>query len=245
MKLHNMTVLITGGGSGIGFETAKLFSQQGHRVIITGRNKERLDAAAAQLKNTTAIQADINDAASVDSLVNRVREEFPQLDVLVNNAGVAYLYKLSGDSDAFSKATEEFATNFFSTIRLTEKLLPVLDKQAQAAIVNVTSIVAFAPGSSLPTYSASKAALHSYTQTLRLTLKSSAIRVFEVMPPLVDTDFARDIPGSKISPLEVAESILNGLKDDIEEIHVASTAGLYKLFLTSPEKALYHLNGIA
>jgi len=244
MQTSNNTVLITGGGSGIGFETARLFASLGNKIIITGRNKAKLEQAAAQLSNTTAIVADVTDAAAVDSLVTTLNRDFPDLNILINNAAQAFAYPLSATSDAYSKAGEEFNTNVLSTIRLTEKLWPLLERQPNAAIVNITSIVALVPGLRIPTYSASKAALHSYTQALRFALRSSNINVFEVMPPLVDTDFARELSGEKIQPGEVAAALLDGLSNDVQEIHVAGTAGLYKVFLQSREAALKKLNGI-
>lgn len=244
MQTQNNTILITGGGSGIGFETAKLFSSFGNRIIITGRNKAKLEAAAAQLQNTTPIVADITDAAAVDELVERIRQDFPQLNMLFNNAAQAYAYPLSAGADAYSKAADEFNTNVVSVIRLTEKLWPILEKQSTAAIVNITSIVSLVPGLRLPTYSASKAALHSWSQSLRATLSDTAIRVFEVMPPLVDTEFARELTGPKMQPEDVAKEIVEGIKNDVFEIHVGATAALYKVFLQSPEAALKHLNSI-
>ena len=134
-------------------------------------------------------------------------------------------------------------TNYLSVIRLNEKLLPILKKQAEAAIVNVSSIVAFVPGS-LATYSASKAALHSYTQSLRIALENSSIKVFELMPPLVDTQFSAPIGGNKgISPRLVAEDLLTAFANDNYEIRVGKTEDLYQLFLSSPAKALDYLRG--
>ena len=134
-------------------------------------------------------------------------------------------------------------TNYLSIIRLTEKLLPQLTGRPKAAIVNVSSIVAFAPNTSLATYGASKAALHSYTQSLRHTLKATSVKVFELMPPLVDTEFSQEIGGSNgIPPQEVATSLLEALENDTYEIHTGNTADLYKVFLSSPQEAFNMLN---
>jgi uncharacterized oxidoreductase len=128
-------------------------------------------------------------------------------------------------------------------VNLTEKLLPLLKAQKEAAIVNVSSIVVFAPGASLPTYAASKAALHSYTRSLGYALKDTGVKVFELMPPLVDTELSKEIGGHNgIPPLQVAEELLAGLTNDVAEIHVGGTADMYKLYLSSPEKALIALN---
>lgn len=244
MKTTNNTVLITGGGSGIGFETAKLLSSSGNRIIITGRNKAKLEAAAALLPNTTPVVSDITDAKAVDELVQRIGKDFPELNMVFNNAAHAVAYPLSANADAYTKAADEFNTNVLSTIRLTEKLWPLLIQQPSAAVVNITSIVSLVPGLRVPTYSATKAALHSYSQSLRIALQPTSVKVFEVMPPLVDTEFAKELQGSKMQPSEVAAAIVAGINNDIYEIHIGGTAALYKLFLQSPEAALKYLNGL-
>jgi uncharacterized oxidoreductase len=240
MKSSQNTVLITGGSAGIGFEIAKLLSENDNHVIITGRNKDRLNKAAAELRNVTAIESDVTNADDVNHLVERLNLEFPKLNILINNAGHAMLYDLvTENSNAFEKAGEEMFTNYLSVIRLTEKLLPLLKKQPEAAIVNVSSIVAFVPGR-LAGYSASKAALHSYTNSLRIALEEvSPVRVFELMPPLVNTDFSKPIGGENgISPRVVAEEFYEALQNDHYEIHVGQTADMYRLFLSSPSDAL-------
>jgi uncharacterized oxidoreductase len=246
MKTSHNTILITGGGSGIGFETAKLFAQLGSTVIITGRNEEKLKAAARQLNNIHYIVADVTKEEDVNGLVKEINTHFPGLNILMNNAGRAILHDVSNSPDAASIAREEMETNYFAAINLTNKLLPLLKSQSASAIINVSSIVAFAPGLSLPTYSASKAALHSYTQTLRLSLsRDPNVKVFELMPPLVDTEFAKDIPSDKkISPQEVAEALLHSIEHNNYEVRVASTEQLYKSFLSQSDKAVLALNGL-
>lgn len=245
MKTTNNTVLITGGSAGIGFAIAKLFSEKNNHVIITGRNEERLKQAAAQLKNVTTIQSDISSEAEISSLVQRLKKDFPKLNLVINNAGNAYAYQLSAEASAYNKAKEEIMTNYLSVIQLNEQLLPLLAQQEEAAIVTVSSIAAFAPNQYIPTYSASKAALHSYTQILRYTLaQSTAIKVFELMPPLVNTDFSKEIGGEHgIPPAEVATDLLNSLEQDQYEIHVGGTAALFQLYKSSPDDALLSMNG--
>ncbi|MVM31333.1 SDR family NAD(P)-dependent oxidoreductase [Spirosoma sp. HMF4905] len=244
MKTTQNTVLITGGSAGIGFEIAKLFDQKGNHVIITGRNEDRLQKAAAQLKNVTAIACDVTQEDDVNRLVDQLYAEFPDLNILINNAGNAFYYKLVAQENAFENAREEMLTNYLSIIRLTEKLAPLLSKQEESAIVNVSSIVAFAPSHRLPTYAASKAALHSYTQSLRITLeRSTTTKVFELMPPLVNTDFSQAIGGENgIAPSVVADDLLTALENDEYEIHVGNTAQIYALSLSSPSGALAAMN---
>jgi uncharacterized oxidoreductase len=246
MNIKNNTVLITGGGSGIGLETAKLLSKNGNKVIIVGRNEQKLQEAAEKVPNLIPIRCDITNAEEVDNLVDRIRIDHSDLNIVMNNAGKAYAYNPATDHvRAFEKAREEMTTNFLAPVRLTELTLPLLKQKKEAAIINISSIVSFAPGMIVPTYSATKAALHSYSQTLRLSLKkSTTIKVFEVLPPLVDTEFARTLAGEKISPSVVAEEILKGLETDQYEIHIGATASLYRLFLSSPAEALNVINHI-
>lgn len=247
MNIQNKTVLITGGGSGIGFEVAKSLSELGNRVIITGRNEDKLLKAARTLKNVTAIRSDITQESDVVSLAKRIKNEFSDLSVLINNAGVARVHSLHTASDTFGIANEEMEINYLSVVRLTEHLLPVLKAQPESAIVNVTSIVVFATAVTIPTYSASKAALHAYTQVLRNALVNTPVKVFELMPPLVNTEMAKDIGGEThgIPSAEVASQLLTAIQNEVYEIHVGMTADLYKVFLSSPEQAFKMLNQIA
>jgi uncharacterized oxidoreductase len=243
MNISQNTILITGGSAGIGFAIAKLFSEQGNHVIITGRNKERLEQAASKLQHVTAIQSDVSKAEELTALVEQLQKDFPALNMVVNNAGQAYVQDLATDTLTADKAADEMLTNYVSIIRLNEKLLPLLRKQQAAAIVNVSSIAAFVPGSRIPTYSASKAALHSYTQSLRFSLEETSIKVFELMPPLVNTDFSQDIGGANgIPPSVVADDLLEAISTDHYEIHVGGTADLYSLSLSAPKAAFEAMN---
>ncbi len=245
MKTQNNTILITGGSAGIGYEMAKLFSKNGNKVIITGRNQERLAKAASELENVSPIVSDVTKAEDTDQLVALIKSEFPSLNIVINNAGLSYSYRLTdSEINAFEKAQEEMLTNYLSIVRLNEKLLPLLAQHEDAAIVNVSSILAFAPAFSVPSYSNSKAALHSYTQILRFSLaQSTNIKVFELMPPLVDTEFSSEIGGQNgIKPNIVAERLLEGLENNEYEIKVGFTSDFYQLYLSSPEKALIAMN---
>lgn len=247
MKTSNNTILITGGGSGIGLEMAKLFSAD-NTVIITGRTADKLHKAVKELPNVKSITADINNAEDVDNLVEKLHADHPDLNIVINNAGLAHYFRLTDpNANAFEKAGEEIMTNYLSIVRLTEKLLPLLQKQQEAAFVNVSSIAAFSPGVVLPGYAVSKATLHSYSQVLRISLekldKQPVVKVFELMPPLVNTSFSKDIGGENgISPQDVALELKKALENDTYEIHVGATAEFYKLYLSSPEAALQAIN---
>ncbi|MBV8252114.1 MAG: SDR family NAD(P)-dependent oxidoreductase [Chitinophaga sp.] len=243
MKTTQNTVLITGGSAGIGFQLATLLADAGNTVIITGRDAARLAHAATALPSVHTFNGDITNATDVNRLVAWIKHDFPDLNMVINNAGAASLNDLRADTDTFAKASHEMLTNYLSVIRLNELLIPLLEKQSASAIVNVSSIFAFAPGKKLASYAATKAALHSYTQSLRLWLAPSTIKVFELMPPLVNTAFSAGIGGHKgIPPAEVATAFIEALENDVYEIRVANTEAFYHLSLASPVDALSVLN---
>jgi uncharacterized oxidoreductase len=244
MKTSGNTILITGGSAGIGFEIAKAFSEKNNRVIITGRDEARLLEAASKLNHVTPIAFDVTSPQDVETLAKRLETDFPELNIVINNAGKAFYYQLDSEADSFANAGEEILTNYLSIIRLNQRLLPLLKQHTDAAIVTVSSIAALVPNHVIPTYAASKAALHSYTLSLRLTLaETTGIKVFELMPPLVNTAFSTEIGGENgISPTEVAEDLVNAIENEIYEIHVGKTAQLFQLFLSSPLDALYAMN---
>jgi uncharacterized oxidoreductase len=243
MNITNKTVLITGGGSGIGFEIAKLLATTGNQVIITGRTESKLKKATDQIKDAHYFAGDITNEEHIDRLVNNIKLKFKKLDLLINNAADAYTYQLATQPGDFVKASSEITTNYLAVIRLIEKFLPLLKESKESGIVNVSSIVAFTVGNNIPTYSASKAALHFYTQSLRHALQNSSVKVFELMPPLVNTDFSKEIGGENgIPPKQVAEELIEGLATDTFEIKVGQTAEFYKAFFAGSGEAYKMMN---
>jgi len=245
MNIQNKTVLITGGGSGIGYQTAKLLSERNNKVIIIGRSLDKLKEAEKSLQNVHAIACDVTDVNAVKALVETLENEYPELSVLINNAGKVFKYNHGENANAYEKALQEMDTNYLSVIRLTEYILPLLKKQKEAAIVNVSSIVALSPAVAIPTYSDTKAALHSYTLSLRKTLEeTSAIKVFELMPPVVNTEFAKEIGGETrgIPPVEVAEALLEGIENNEFEIAVGSTIAFAENFFPQRLEAFKTMN---
>lgn len=242
MNITNKTVLITGGGSGIGFAIAKTLSKKNNKVIITGRSESRLKDAVAKLNNASYFVADVTKDGDVNKLASYLNEQHIALDVLINNAGQAFVYELS-DKPAYANAAAEIDTNYLSIIRLIDKLLPGLKSRPEAAIVNVTSVVAIAPSHDIPTYSASKAALHSYTQALRFGLADTNVKVFEIYPPLVNTDFSTEIGGENgIPPQQVADEFIQGIEANSFDIRVGFTAQFWDAYLKNPEEAFVMLN---
>ncbi len=186
MKTSGNTILITGGGSGIGRGLAEAFAANGNTVIVAGRRRSALDDVVAAHPGITAIELDVADPASIAAVVPALLRDFPALDAVINNAGIARVEKLVDGDVTDAEAT--IATNVLGPIRLTAALLPHLLAQPSATILNVTSGLAFVPLASSPTYSATKAMLHSYSESLREQLKATSIEVLEIAPPYVQTE---------------------------------------------------------
>ncbi len=191
-----------------------------------------------------ALTCDVTKEADIEALVAQLNQEYPSLSLLVNNAGLANVYRLGEEADAYQKARQEFDVNYFGPVLLTEKLLPLLKQQPEAAIVNITSNVTFHPLLILPTYSDSKAALHSHTVALRLSLaKNTAIKLFEVMPSLVDTEATKDMGGhTGMAPRVVAETTVKGIEADQYEIYVGETVSQRAAYFADPVAAVNAFN---
>ncbi|MEO7688910.1 MAG: SDR family oxidoreductase [Sphingomonas sp.] len=185
MKTQGNTILITGGGSGIGEALAHRFHDAGNTVIVAGRRRDALERAIAGHENMHAIELDVESADGISDFVHRLLAEHPKVNVLINNAGIMRFEALDHARD-LADAEATITTNLLGPIRLTNALIDHLVKQPDAAIVNVTSGLAFVPLVSTPTYNATKAAIHSYTIAMREALKGQ-VEVIELAPPAVQT----------------------------------------------------------
>jgi uncharacterized oxidoreductase len=209
MKLTNNTILITGGGTGIGRGLAEAFHALGNKVIITGRRQSVLEETTNANPGMAFVTLDITDAAAIEAFAHEVVELHPTLNVLINNAGISRLEDLKTNSQDTTKAEEMITTNLLGPIRLTGALLPHLQKQSRATVINVTSGLAFVPLPIGPTYSATKAALHSYTDSLRIQFKGTPVEFLEIIPPYVQTELG--------GPSQAADPRAMPLKDYIAE----------------------------
>ena len=201
MKLTGNTILITGGGSGIGRGLAEALHSLGNRVVIAGRRQQVLDASVAASPGMKSLKVDMQEPASIQAFAARVAREFPALNVLINNAGIMRPEKLLAQQPDLADAEAIVATNLLGPVRLTAALLPHLQRQPHATIMNVSSGLAFLPLAITPTYCATKAAMHSYTLSLRFQLRNTNIEVLELIPPYVQTDLMDGADDPRAMPL--------------------------------------------
>lgn len=188
MNLASNTILITGGGSGIGLALATRLQQAGSEVIICGRRADKLREVQEQHPGLHTYVCDVAQAAERVALVEWVQQHFPRLNVLINNAGIQNRFQLPVDEADWESRRQEIVINFEAPVHLSALLVPHLRQQPQATIINVTSGLSFAPMAMAPIYSATKAALHSFTLSLRHQLAPIGIQVLEIVPPAVNTD---------------------------------------------------------
>ncbi|MGA3031707.1 MAG: SDR family oxidoreductase [Terracidiphilus sp.] len=201
MELTGNTILITGGGSGIGRGLAEAFHSLGNHVVISGRRKHALDATTAANPGMKSLTVDMQDLASIRDFAAKALADYPKINVLINNAGIMRRENHLAQQPGLDDAEAIVATNLLGPIRLTAALLPHLQKQPHAAIINVSSGLAFLPMVITPTYCATKAALHSYTLSLRHQLRKTAVEVLELIPPYVQTDLMDGADDPRAMPL--------------------------------------------
>ena len=217
MKTTGNTILITGGGSGIGRGLAEAFHALGNKVIIAGRRKQVLDETTAVNSGMASLTLHIEDPASIVAFAAQVTAEHPTLNVLINNAGIMRIDKLGDLANVEAIVT----TNLLGPIRLTAALLPQLQKQPYSAIINVSSGLAFVPLAPTLTYCATKAAIHSYTESLRYRLKGSTTEVLELIPPYVATDLMSGASDPRAMPLnEYIAEVMNIIKTQPEATEI-------------------------
>ncbi len=224
MKLSDRTVLVTGGTGGIGLGIAGAFYQCGSRVIVCGRNRERLSAVEKKFPGITALSCGVGNGSQRNHLAAEVIRRFPELDILVNNAGIQRYVDLKKGYDELKSGEDEIAINFVSVVELTALFIGHLMSRPSATIINVSSGLGFMPMLDTPVYSATKAAVHTYTLVLRQQLKDTSVRVIEIVPPMVDTGLnkkGRDAAHLKFRGIGLPEyipTIIRGLENDEEII---------------------------
>ena len=219
MKLTGRTILITGGSAGIGLAFALKFLELGNQVIVTGRRQSVLDELKANYPKLHTIQSDVADPAQIAALARRVKAEFPKLDVLMNNAGIMLHKNIKVPAADLDGLIAEMNINVGGVIRMTSAFIDILAAN-KGTVINVSSALAFVPLPSAPIYCATKAAVHSYTQSLRFQLEETGVEVIELMPPAVKTELS-DVPGDGVTVIstdDLVKDVFAKLKSGKNEI---------------------------
>lgn len=238
MKLSKNTILITGGGSGIGLALAKAFLRYGdNTVIVCGRNTQKLETVQMENPDIAVFPCDVTSDRDRQRLGEIITRKYPNLNILINNAGVQHNYNFLDKQSHGDVIDEEVNINFVAQVKLVDQLLPILARQPSAAIVNVTSALAVVPKKSAPIYCATKAAMHNFTKALRYQLEDSPVRVFEIIPALVDTDMTKGRGTGKITPETLAVEALRGIESNKYEIRIHKTKVLFALHRLLPSIA--------
>ncbi len=247
MILKGKTILITGGARGIGQELAKQLRSLGNQVIITGRNLEKLDQIQTQFPDIQTIRLDLSKKDFLNDLIQNPPSFLKEVDVLINNAGVGRRLNLTEHINEFD-LLDEIQVNLCAPIQLINFLLPQLLKKKEAAIINITSALAFLPLAAVPIYSATKAGLHSYTLSLRQQLSKSSVKVFEISPPTTDTEMLKgfqnqDLKGVKPMATETLIKLsLQDIEDDKFEICPGHSKQLKVMSRYLPQFAFNKMN---
>lgn len=245
MYIKGKTILITGGASGIGLESAKQFLAEGAKVIITGRNQAKLDAAKRIFPLITIIKSDVENPEDAIALYDKVAS-LGGIDILYNNAGVGSPTLNLGISNEqiLKNAIYEMNINYFGVIRLNTLFIDMLKSKKESAIINTTSILSMVPALEEPTYAATKAALSFYTRTLRKNLEilNSNVKVFELLPPVVETEMTANRSDKKMTPKKLVKGLVSGIKKDRFTIRVGDTKLLYIVSRLSPQLAFNLVN---
>ena len=236
MKLTGRTTLITGGSAGIGLAFALKFLELGNEVIVTGRRQAVLDQVKAKHPNLHTIQSDVADPAQIAALAARVKADFPKLDVLMNNAGIMLYKNLRAPATDLAGLMAEVNINVGGVIGMTSAFIDILTAN-KGTVINVSSGLAFVPLPAAPIYSATKAAIHSYTQSLRFQLEETGVEVIDLMPPAVKTDMTTELAeggGSVISTDELVNQSFALLKAGTVEIRPGQSKQLAFLRRLAP-----------
>ncbi|WP_321795407.1 MULTISPECIES: SDR family oxidoreductase [unclassified Burkholderia] len=208
MKLDGNTILITGGTSGIGRALAIALDDLGNKVVVAGRRTKLLDEIARQYPNIDTIELDVGDAAQIRAVAARLIDRYPALNVVINNAGIMPFDDAAGPLDD-EQAVRLVETNLLGPVRVSAAFVEHLKRQPDATIINNSSVLAYVPLASAALYSATKAAIHSYTLSQRFMLRDTSVRVLEIAPPWVDTDLVHKSGDPRAMPVDafVAETL--------------------------------------
>ena len=248
MKTKGNTILITGGATGIGFALAEILVNAGNKVIICGRRENKLMEAKHKLPQIEIKVCDVSKEKEREALFVWAKNNYTGLNVLINNAGIQRMVNLKKGTKELFNGENEIETNLVAPINLAAYFVPWFLKKKETAIINVSSGLGFVPIAAMPVYCATKAAIHSFTVSLRHQLKDTSIKVFEIVPPAVDTELGKGMTSDEsqeyrgIPPSVVAEAAIKALAKNEYEIIVGEAKGLVAGARTNPEQVFQNIN---
>lgn len=237
MKLTNNIILLTGGTSGIGLEMVQQFYERDNKLIIISSNQDNLDKLKIQFPKIETAVCNLGDNLSVRKLIDKCLVEHNDINIVINNAGIQNNYTWTEEKNGYNKIEYEIRVNFTSPMQIIYGLLPLLTTKQNSAVVNVSSGLAFAPKKSAPIYCATKSAVHNGTKALRYQLENSTVKVFEIIPPLVDTAMTEGRGKGKITPKQLVDEFLKNFKNDKFESNIGKTKILRLIQRISPKIA--------
>jgi uncharacterized oxidoreductase len=248
MKISGNTVLITGGATGIGYYLAEQFAKSGNEVIICGRRKDKLAEAKSRLPEIHTMACDVSIHNDRIRLYDWVVSNFKAVNILVNNAGIQRMIDLKKGLEELTVGENEIDINLTSAVYLSAGFIPHLMKQSESAIINISSGLGFIPMAVVPVYCATKAAIHSYSISLRHQLKDTPIKVFEIIPPTVDTDLDKGARARRgqtyrgIEASEVAIETIKAIENDEFEYAIGRSKNLLEAARSNPEQFFAQMN---
>ncbi|MEW9699843.1 SDR family oxidoreductase [Paenibacillus sp. SI8] len=220
MKLSGHCVLITGGSAGIGLSLATRLSKLGNKVIIASSSQEKLNQAVQSCPTLIPYACNLDNLEALPAFAEKLIAEHPDLNLLINNAGIQFRYNWLTEPDIPVKINREIRVNLISAMQMCSAFLPHLAKKPEAAIVNVSSGLGLVPKKEAPVYCATKAAIHIFTKSLRYQLADTTVKVFEIIPPLVDTELTQGRGKGKISPDQLTDEFINAFERNRYEIRI-------------------------
>lgn len=235
MRLSGNKILITGATAGIGWALTEKFLALDNQIIALGRNQEKLDELSTLDASIIPFKCDLTHQSEIDKLLVFIEQQHSDTNILINNAGIQYNYNFADEQQLPAKIAHEIKVNLLSPIQLTALLLPTLQLNENAAIVNVSSGLGLVPKMQAPVYCGTKAGIHIFSKSLRYQLDK--VKVFEIIPPLVDTDMTKGRGKNKISPHELAEEFMDAFKKNHYEVGIGKVKWLKLINRISPALA--------
>jgi len=240
MKIHGNKIIITGATRGIGLAMLDKFHQLDNQIIAVARNQKALIELSNNYEGITTIQCDLSKQDSIDELVKEIINQHKDVNTLINNAGVQvnfYDFKFGDESDSLIKIKDEIQINLTAPIELAYMLIPIIIKNENASIINVSSGLAFSPKKSAPVYCGTKAGIHIFSKALRYQYENSNLKIFEIIPPLVETDMTKGRGKGKLTPSQLVEEFLKAYRKDKYEVNIGKTKLLRFIKRISPKIA--------